>query len=214
MNYLQRIVYWSDRRLPFFRLLEERRARWFSQKFLIKDWFPPGSLLVDIGSGVGDVTKTIQSRSGGRVVALDKEDYRRAGNRDLPANDFLLADGEFLPFKSESFDGALLIWALHHMQDPLTVMAETVRVLKRGGALVVVEDLIDEDSKLNQVLVRIYDQFINLELHPSLEHNRSLHGWDSMIRSNFGLKATEVRSLPGICGIRFLRFGLLRYEKE
>lgn len=49
--------------------------------------------------------------------------------------DFAQAVGEYLPFKSETFDNVLLATSIDHVIDPHTVMAEVCRVLKPGGKL-------------------------------------------------------------------------------
>jgi SAM-dependent methyltransferase len=49
----------------------------------------------------------------------------------------VIAYGEALPFADGSFDAALLLWSLNHMFDPLKTVREAVRVLVRGGRLLI-----------------------------------------------------------------------------
>jgi demethylmenaquinone methyltransferase/2-methoxy-6-polyprenyl-1,4-benzoquinol methylase len=49
------------------------------------------------------------------------------------------ARAEELPFEAASFEAALIGEALHHFQDPDTVLKEIVRVLRREGKLFVYE---------------------------------------------------------------------------
>lgn len=56
-------------------------------------------------------------------------DRRRVGSVDV------LADAQFLPFRSETFDGIISITLLEHCLNPFNVLKEQVRVLKKGGKL-------------------------------------------------------------------------------
>jgi len=44
--------------------------------------------------------------------------------------------GEYLPFRDESFDAALCINVLDHVQNPSAALKEIQRCLKKGGTLV------------------------------------------------------------------------------
>ena len=44
-----------------------------------------------------------------------------------------------LPFEDESFDKVLLVDVLHHLDNPSSILPEVVRVLKKGGRLIVYE---------------------------------------------------------------------------
>lgn len=213
MNTIQKIVYWSDRWLPLFTILEENRARWFVRRFRAEEWFSAGGGLLDIGSGVGDVTKAIQSATRCNVVGMDNVDYRRLGNRINPKNPYLLGDGRSLPFKHDSFDGVLLIWALHHMQNPFEVLSEAFRVMRKGGRIVILEDLIDQSRPFTKRLVRAYDQVINLELRSHAERNFSLTELDKIVRENFSVRGIELSEVPASHKFGVIKFGILRYEK-
>jgi len=100
---------------------------------------PRGSLLLELGCGLGHDGLELL-RSGYRVVETDiapgqlREAQRlhtESGYSDSCAH--LLADAEYLPFASRSFDGALMVASLHHLPNPLRSLKEIRRILRPGG---------------------------------------------------------------------------------
>jgi SAM-dependent methyltransferase len=49
-----------------------------------------------------------------------------------------VADLELLPLPSDAFDAAISVVVLEHTREPLRVLCETARVLRRGGRLLIV----------------------------------------------------------------------------
>jgi SAM-dependent methyltransferase len=110
---------------------------------LIRDTFAPlpGKRILDIGCGPGALAKRLVE-AGAAVTGIDPGEAALAKARAaVPAARFEAASGEALPFPDASFDGAVLLNALHHVPDPAAALAEAARVLAPGGALVVVEPL-------------------------------------------------------------------------
>lgn len=101
----------------------------------------PNRRILDIGCGPGTLAKQL-SEDGASVVGIDPgaaalEQARAA----VPGARFEKASGEALPFPDASFDGAVMLNALHHVPNPAAALAEAARVLVPGGCLVVVEPL-------------------------------------------------------------------------
>ena len=65
---------------------------------------------------------------------------------DAPANvEVVVGDGEHLPFEDFSFDLAATLRTLHHTRRPELLIAELARVVRRGGLLLVVDQLAPVD---------------------------------------------------------------------
>lgn len=110
---------------------------------LIRDSFAPlaGKRILDIGCGPGTLARRLVD-AGAEVTGIDPGAAALARARDaVPEARFESATGEALPFPDASFQGAVMLNALHHVPDPAAALAEAARVLVSGGRLVVVEPL-------------------------------------------------------------------------
>jgi ubiquinone/menaquinone biosynthesis C-methylase UbiE len=92
--------------------------------------------LLDVGCGNGGVATLLRERVG-EVVAVDVEPS--PAWHDEPGLTFQLANGESLPFDDAAFDLVHSKDSLHHMDAPERALAEYRRVLKPGGAALIVE---------------------------------------------------------------------------
>jgi SAM-dependent methyltransferase len=102
--------------------------RWFLYPRLCRHL--PGDAL-DIGCGVGDMLAFRPRTVGADVNPRTVEYCRRRGFQ------VVLMPYDRLPFRSHSFDSAILDNVLEHIADPCELLDETRRVLKsRGVALV------------------------------------------------------------------------------
>jgi ubiquinone/menaquinone biosynthesis C-methylase UbiE len=93
----------------------------------------PGLRLADIGGGTGNYALVLQ-REGWKPVVIDRssEMLAHASCKGLAVT---TADARCLPLADESFDAAMLVSMLHHVDDRATVLAEARRILRRGGCL-------------------------------------------------------------------------------
>ncbi|WP_457107194.1 class I SAM-dependent methyltransferase [Methylobacterium sp. P5_C11] len=110
---------------------------------LIRESFAPlpGKRILDIGCGPGTLARRLVDE-GAVVTGIDPGTAALAKARAaVPEARFEVAGGEALPFPDASFDGAVLLNALHHVPDPAAALVEAARVLVPGGRLVVVEPL-------------------------------------------------------------------------
>ena len=96
----------------------------------------PGRLILDLccGSGMGS---EIYANRGMRVIGVDysldciKRARIRAERYRFSAN-FLVSDGQQLPFKERSFDYVAVHDGLHHLREPCKAVREMCRVAQRG----------------------------------------------------------------------------------
>jgi SAM-dependent methyltransferase len=94
----------------------------------------PGPRLADIGGGTGNYARALK-RKGWETVVVDRsaEMLTRAAAKGL---EVIEADAQRLPFEDESFDAAMMISMLHHVEDRGAALAEARRILRPGGRLV------------------------------------------------------------------------------
>jgi SAM-dependent methyltransferase len=93
-------------------------------------------LVLDSGCGDGGVARLLRDRVR-EVMAVDVEPS--PAWRDEPGLSFRVVDAEGLPFDESTFDVVHSKDSLHHMASPERALAEYRRVLKPGGAALIVE---------------------------------------------------------------------------
>lgn len=114
---------------------------------LIRPHLKPGSRLLEIGCGAGNLLLQASVR-GSHPVALDlamqaltfvRSRLREARSGSEAPRDFscLQSIGEYLPLASDSFDCILLSEVIEHLQVPQISIREATRVLRPGGRLLV-----------------------------------------------------------------------------
>jgi demethylmenaquinone methyltransferase/2-methoxy-6-polyprenyl-1,4-benzoquinol methylase len=97
---------------------------------------------LDLCSGTGDLAMALHRGFGCEVVASDfchpmlTRARAKVGGRPIRNVE---ADALCLPFADESFDALTIAFGLRNLEDPLQGLAEMRRVLKPGGALVILE---------------------------------------------------------------------------
>lgn len=104
----------------------------------------PGDAVLEVGCGTGVVLRDVAAMVGrrGRVVGVDSSLAILSVARKLcrrvqggPPITLRRADGVKLPFGAGRFDAALAITVILHVADPLTVVSEMARVVRRGGTI-------------------------------------------------------------------------------
>ncbi|GAA2966157.1 methyltransferase domain-containing protein [Kitasatospora cinereorecta] len=106
----------------------------------------PGAAVLDIGCGVGKPALQLVEARNTHVTGIAISDVEvkqatgraaEAGRSDLTT--FRNADVRELPFGDDSFDGAWAVESLLHVPDRGRALAETARVLRPGGRLVIAD---------------------------------------------------------------------------
>ena len=108
----------------------------------------PGSRVLDIAAGTGDLTILISKRVGpqGSVILSDinqqmlQAGRARLAKADIPDNvQFLQADAEDLQFDDNSFDAVTIGYGIRNFTNKMKALREILRVLKPGGQLTIIE---------------------------------------------------------------------------
>ena len=106
------------------------RARWSARR--LAPWGGAGQRVLDIGAGDCYLDLDLQRRLSCTVVPVDVSDTNRT------PLELQLYDGRTLPFADRSFDVALLLFVLHHAEDPAALLGEARRTARR---IIVFEDV-------------------------------------------------------------------------
>ncbi len=91
--------------------------------------------VLDLGAGRCYIAKHIQETCNVEVKCIDIDDLNET-NLEL-----IVYDGKKIPFKNNEFDTVLIVYVLHHCEDPLEVLKECKRVCKSGGKIIIFEDI-------------------------------------------------------------------------
>jgi ArsR family transcriptional regulator len=128
--------------------------------------------VADLGCGEGYLTIEA-SRFAKRVIAVDRSEAVLERARALAALklarrsdgegghiEWMRGEIERLPLESESVDVALLSQALHHATDPNAALAEAVRIVRRGGRVLLLELRRHEEAWVRE---RLGDRWLGFE---------------------------------------------------
>jgi len=108
--------------------------------------FSKESLILEAGCGVGAQTKIIATKNpDSNFISVDlfEESIREAKEMikslDITNVELKQADIYDLPFKDETFDSVIICFVLEHLHNPIYVLNELKRVLKKGGTMIAIE---------------------------------------------------------------------------
>jgi len=99
---------------------------------------PIGGLMLDEGGGTARVSYLLRNHVGGVVIAdISLPMLRQAKRKGSLWT--VKSDAGRLPFCDETFERVLVVDAFHHFADQEHSMGEMIRVLKKGGRMLVEE---------------------------------------------------------------------------
>jgi ubiquinone/menaquinone biosynthesis C-methylase UbiE len=93
----------------------------------------PGRALLDIGGGTGNYARALAAE-GWKPLVADRSPQMLA-QAEAKGLATVRTDATMLPFADESFDAAMLVSMIHHVDAPERALAEARRVLRPGGRL-------------------------------------------------------------------------------
>ena len=125
-----------------------------------------GSTVLDLAGGTGDISKILHNVVGskGTVILADINEHMVSVGRDrlidsgISTVNASIANGEQLPFQSNSFDSVITGFGLRNMTHKDKALLEILRVLRPRGVLIVLE-FSQPNSQPVSELYRIFQAF-------------------------------------------------------
>lgn len=113
---------------------------WHFRRFseVLKVVKPTSGSILDVGCHAGLFTQKVLNKSGStKVYGVDISPKAIAlAKKRIPFGHFQVADAHNLPYQSNFFDAVFCLEVLEHIDDPVTVISEIRRVLKKKGTAV------------------------------------------------------------------------------
>lgn len=138
-----------------------------SHVYPLLGWLDGTWVVGDLGCGTGPIAEAVAPFVG-RVVAVDaSSDMLEAARRrlgELRNVDVRLGALERLPVEASSLDAACVALVLHHVPDPVRVLAEVGRVLKPGGRLLIVDMLTHDREEYRLSMGHVWLGFSEMQL--------------------------------------------------
>lgn len=120
------------------KILREIYSEWY--KLILANIKTFGTT-VELGSGIGNFKEFAPNIIATDIVYAEWLD--------------LECDGHNMPFRDESIDNIVMIDVLHHMGNPVGFFNEALRVLRKGGRIIMLEPY---GSPLSLVIYRIFHE--------------------------------------------------------
>lgn len=118
--------------------------RWTPEDIeLIAGWLSPyladGGTVLDLGGGSGGLATRLADRLGRRVTVLDPTPELLARLPGHPLVEGVLGVAQDMPFDDGAFDALVVTDAFHHFSSQDAAVREMRRVVRCGGAVLVLE---------------------------------------------------------------------------
>ncbi len=149
---------------------DRMRAKYFGDHFTwqaLIGLIPGDWRVADIGCGTGNAAEILAPHVA-EVIAIDiAKSMLSAARKRLKGQgnvSFLLADLRSLPLPDGEIDAAVCVLVLHHIDDPQRVLAEMARILRPGGAALIVDMCPHEHESYRHTMGHIHLGFAKREL--------------------------------------------------
>jgi ubiquinone/menaquinone biosynthesis C-methylase UbiE len=106
---------------------------------VLRPYVGPGARLLDVGGGTGALARRLQTRLGAEITILDPTPEMLS---HVPVGEHIravLGKAEAIPFEAATFDAVIVTDAFHHFEDQSRALHEFARVMRPGGAVVILE---------------------------------------------------------------------------
>lgn len=117
-----------------------------------------GKSIIDVGCSTGACAASIIDMHANDYVGVDIDPrYVDAAARRSPDGRFFEMDAREMSFPDETFDLAMFVGVMHHMDDALVqaCLKEVLRVLKPSGRVIVAEPVFTPGRWLSTVLLKM-----------------------------------------------------------
>jgi len=104
-------------------------------------------MIVDIGCGSGDRLSLFTALGWGKAVGVEPDDAAVAAARQL-GRDVRLGSADALPFEAATVDAAVMHHVIEHVPSSTRALAESFRVLKPNGYLMIITPNIDSTTRV------------------------------------------------------------------
>lgn len=213
-NKLIDLVYWIDSRTDLLGKMERKRAEWLLKKFPLHKFVHKSDMLLDVGSGMGDIPTLLNKKTGIQIFGIDIIDYRRREIKSLNFYHFIKANAYEIPFRDNSFDKILIFVTLHHLVWPEKAIVEALRILKSKGFIIILEDIIGPPGSFLKFITIFIDNIINLTLEGNPNTNKMENEWHKLLEEFFGLEKVESYTIKWGPLFKSLKLGLFIYKKR
>lgn len=174
-----------------------------------------GKDILDFGAGDGAVTQMIFDNISNKTVGIDVQSY---GKSKVPIWQY---DGKTVPFCDENFDCVVATNVFHHEKNNQQCLDELHRVLKPGGAAVIIETVpigdSDEEAAKDWERTFLLDYTYNRLFHdadiPVPGTFETFRGWSVRLK-RLGFEVKEVVDFGFDQKIMRDRHGLILAEKN
>lgn len=159
-----------------------------------------GGRVLDVGTGRGGFVEELiaELKSYDEIIGIDIDGDLSEGFgkrfADYPRVRFQQMDALSLPFEDHSFDTVSVAGSLHHLSDPQIGLREMMRVLRRGGHLIVAEMYRDGQSETQQTHVMLHHWWAAIDRLGGTVH-RETYTRDEVIElvNNLDLSGLTIR---------------------
>lgn len=164
--------------------------------------FPLGKKILDIGCGDCILAEHLINK-GHEVACVDVVDLSLVESIKP-----IIYNGKNLPFDDQEFDTSLILFVLHHVPNPESVIKEALRTSR---TLVVLEDLYT--GLIQSKWTNFLDSFTNLEFEGHPHSNKTDKEWKELF-SNLGLKVSDTKYWTDVPGWNHVAYYLERSESD
>lgn len=197
------------------------------RRMAVRELKPIDGKILDIATGTGDVAIEIinQNKSYNKVFGIDfspsmlRNARKKIFKKGLSGSIFLiLADALSLPFGDNTFDASIIAFGLRNIVDKEKSISEMVRVVKKGGKVIVLELSLPEKGILKKIYPLYFQKVLPLlgggisgdkdayEYLPESVYQFKGPTYYETLMKNFGLREIKIKRLTS--GIAFIAIGI------